>query len=214
MAASRTKIERQEYARGFRSLAGIDEAGRGPLAGPVVAAACIIPEGRTIRGVNDSKQLTPEQRNKLYARLTEDDTIVWAVGIVDHQTIDLINIYQATVVAMKMAIDGLKVDPDLLLVDGMNLSHRDIPYLRIVDGDCLSQSIAAASILAKVTRDRIMEEQHQLFPQYGFDRHKGYGTPGHLRALSEHGPCEIHRRSFQPVRSAEERPSGCASLRD
>lgn len=199
MAVSLRKIERQEYARGFRSLAGIDEAGRGPLAGPVVAAACIIPEGRCIHGVNDSKQLTPAQRQMLYTRLTNDDTILWAVGIVDHQTIDLINIYQATIVAMKMAIDGLKVIPDLLLVDGMNLSHRDLPCLKIIDGDCLSQSIAAASILAKVTRDRIMEEQHQLFPNYGFDRHKGYGTPAHLKALKEHGPCPIHRRSFQPV---------------
>lgn len=198
MAVSLRKIERQEYARGFRSLAGIDEAGRGPLAGPVVAAACIIPEGRCIHGVNDSKQLTPAQRQMLYTRLTNDDTILWAVGIVDHQTIDLINIYQATIVAMKMAIDGLKVIPDLLLVDGMNLSHRDLPCLKIIDGDCLSQSIAAASILAKVTRDRIMEEQHQLFPNYGFDRHKGYGTPAHLKALKEHGPCPIHRRSFRP----------------
>lgn len=198
MAVSLRKIERQEYARGFRSLAGIDEAGRGPLAGPVVAAACIIPEGRCIRGVNDSKQLTSAQRQTLYKRLINDHTILWAVGIVDHQTIDLINIYQATIVAMKMAIDGLKVIPDLLLVDGMDLSHRDLPCLKIIDGDCLSQSIAAASILAKVTRDRIMEEQHQLFSNYGFDRHKGYGTPAHLKALKEHGPCPIHRRSFRP----------------
>lgn len=199
MVQGLTKIERREYARGFRCLAGIDEAGRGPLAGPVVAAACIIPEGRFLRGVNDSKQLTPLERDKLYQKITADETIIWAVGIVDHQTIDLINIYQATVVAMKMAIDGLKVDPDLLLVDGMNLSHRDLPALKIIDGDCLSQSIAAASVLAKVTRDRIMEEQHQLFPQYAFDKHKGYGTPAHLKALREHGPCPIHRRSFQPV---------------
>ena len=199
---SLTQIEQREYARGYRFLAGIDEAGRGPLAGPVVAAACIIPERRHLPEVNDSKQLTPLQRDRLYRQITGDPTITWAVGIVDHQTIDEINIYQATILAMKMAIDALKIAPDLLLVDGMNLSHRDLPFLRIVDGDCLSQSIAAASILAKVTRDRIMEEQHHLFPQYGFDRHKGYGTPAHLKALFAHGPCPIHRRSFKPVNSA------------
>ncbi len=199
MVTELTEIESREYARGFRCLAGIDEAGRGPLAGPLVAAACIIPQGRHLQGMNDSKRLTPAQRGRLYESIAGDETIIWAVGLIDHQTIDQINIYQATIAAMKMAVDGLKAAPDLLLVDGMNLSHRDLPSRKIIHGDCLSQSIAAASILAKVTRDRIMLELHQLWPQYGFDRHKGYGTPAHLKALNEHGPCPIHRRSFHPV---------------
>ncbi len=193
--------EEEAYLTGYQWLAGVDEAGRGPLAGPVVAAACILPKGLLIPQVNDSKKLTPKMRERLFARLTSDPAIYYAVGIVDSVEIDRINIYQATICAMLIAIERLKQAPDYLLVDGMKLPHPTLPCLKIIKGDQLSQSIAAASIIAKETRDRLMLDYHARWPAYGFDHHKGYGTEQHVEALFKHGPCEIHRRSFDPIKT-------------
>lgn len=180
-------------------LAGVDEAGRGPWAGPVVAAAVILrPESR-FRGLNDSKKVSPETRERLFAEI-QKDSLVHAVAVVDAPVVDEINILQATFLAMRRAVAGLAVRPDHILVDG----NRLIPDIRVaqeavVKGDGKSASIAAASILAKVTRDRIMTSAHEGFPHYGFADHKGYGTPAHQEALKKHGPCPLHRRSFSPV---------------
>jgi ribonuclease HII len=192
------QYENEARLKGFQTIAGIDEAGRGPLAGPVVAAACIIPQGILLPGVNDSKQLSPAARQKLFQQIKTIPDIIFSIGRVDPAEIDRINIYQATIVAMQHAVEGLSCRPDYLLVDGMKLPH-DIPVLKIIKGDALSQSIAAASIIAKVTRDAMMEEYDKQWPQYGFAKHKGYGTAAHLAALAEHGPCPIHRRSFAPI---------------
>jgi ribonuclease HII len=191
------KYEKRAYSEGFQVIAGVDEAGRGPLAGPVVAAACILPKNFLLEGIDDSKKLTPAKRESLYQTLTTHPQIVYAIGILDHAAIDAINIYQATIQAMLKAIEGLSLRPDLLLVDGMGLPHAEIPSWKIIEGDALSLSIAAGSIIAKVTRDRMMEEYHRQWPEYGFKQHKGYGTPAHLQALEKHGPCPIHRRSFR-----------------
>ncbi len=195
------KIEKEARLEGFQAIAGVDEAGRGPLAGPVVAAACLIPENVTFPYVNDSKQLTPEMRQQLFEQIVRDERVCYGIGMVSHDEIDRINIYQATLVAMLQAIEGLKSLPDLLLVDGMPLPHPTIPCRKIVQGDALVHVIAAASVLAKVTRDRLMLEFHQLWPQYGFDQHKGYGTPRHLEAIEKYGPCPIHRHSYEPLKS-------------
>lgn len=197
MARLRKLLEYEESARsqGFSQIAGIDEVGRGPLAGPVVAAACIIPPDIYLIGVNDSKQLTSQERKILQERILADPRIKIGIGIVDHLEIDRINIYHATRSAMHLAVENLasQLVPDLLLVDGMKLPHPSIPSWGIIKGDTLSQSIAAASIIAKETRDRIMEQYHEEWPQYGFARHKGYSTPEHCRALAVHGMCPIHR---------------------
>lgn len=192
--------EEAAYQQGYKTLAGLDEAGRGPLAGPVVAAACILPRGLLVAHVDDSKKLTAKVREKLFERLTTDPSIVYAVGIIETDEIDRLNIYQATIRAMLQAVDKLAVDPDCLLVDGMGLPHPFLPCQRIVKGDQLSQSIAAASIIAKETRDRLMRGYHKQWPLYGFHQHKGYATAQHLQALEHHGPCPIHRHSFHPVR--------------
>lgn len=192
--------EREVYKQGFRSIAGIDEAGRGPLAGPVVAAACVLPKGLTIAQMNDSKMLTRAVRKQLFARLTEDPKIAHGIGIVEAAEIDILNIYQATVKAMQMAVRALKELPDYLLVDGMPLEVDGIPSLKIIEGDRLSHSIAAASVIAKETRDRIMEGYDEQWP-YGFAKHKGYGTKEHLEWIKKLGPCPIHRRSFEPIKS-------------
>lgn len=193
------KYEKKVYKQGFKIIAGIDEAGRGPLAGPVVAAACILPKGLLIADVDDSKKLTPKVREKLFNQLTTNPAIHFGIGIIDSEEIDRINIYQATIQAMFRAIENLPLTPDYLLIDGMDLKHP-IPCLKIIKGDQLSQSIAAASIIAKETRDRIMRTYHDQWPNYCFDQHKGYGTEKHLKALEEHGPCPIHRRSFAPIK--------------
>ncbi len=194
------KYEQQARRKGFQVIAGIDEAGRGPLAGPVVAAACIIPQGILLPGVNDSKMLSAGAREKIFNQIINTPDIIFATGIVDAGEIDRINIFQATIVAMQAAVNQLSKTPDYLLVDGLQLPHA-IPALKIIKGDTLSQSIAAASVIAKVTRDGLMDEYHKQWPQYGFAKHKGYGTPGHVSALAEHGPCPIHRFSFEPVKS-------------
>jgi ribonuclease HII len=204
-----TKFEREARSQGFSLIAGIDEAGRGPLAGPVVAAACIIPKRIFFKGINDSKLLSPVQRRRIYEALTTHPKVVWAVGSSSVEEIDRINIYQATIVAMQRALDALSVVPDYLLVDGMKLPYRDIPCQKINQGDSLSQSIAGAGIIAKETRDKMMVEMHKQWSGYGFDEHKGYGTPKHLDALQRLGPCPEHRRSFEPVRaSLSSGPSG------
>jgi len=195
-----TIYERQAQEKGFQQVAGIDEAGRGPLAGPVVAAACIIPHGVVIREIDDSKKLTTERREYFFKKITNDPRFVYAVAVVSHTVIDAINIFQATMRAMLEAVSKLTTQPDCLLVDGLKLPHPSIPCEKIIGGDALSQSIAAASILAKVTRDEIMRQYHLEYPQYGFHKHKGYSTEEHLNALKEHGVCAIHRRSYEPCK--------------
>lgn len=189
-------FERAARQQGFTRIAGIDEAGRGPLAGPVVAVACIIPEDVFIPGVDDSKKLTPQKRQAIFELIKADTRILFGIGIVSHDLIDAINIFQATVQAMHLAVANLTCVPDYLLVDGMKLSHPSIPAQKIIKGDQLSQSIAAASIIAKETRDEMMRDYHKQWPHYGFDQHKGYATALHKHALSLHGPCPIHRLTF------------------
>ena len=185
--------ERQYGERG--RLCGIDEAGRGPLAGPVVAGAVILPGDCEILYLNDSKKLTEKRRELLYDEIMEKAVAV-GVGVVGPERIDGINILQATYEAMRMAVANLSVSPDLLLNDAVTIPLVEIPQVPIVKGDAKSVSIAAASILAKVTRDRMMTEYDKIYPQYGFAKHKGYGTALHIEALHKHGPCPIHRRTF------------------
>jgi ribonuclease HII len=188
--------------RGFRMIAGVDEVGRGALFGPVVAAAVILPErlGALARaGLKDSKQLTREQREKLDRRIRKCALAI-SVAEVDAETIDRVNIYQATRIAMLTAVQGLALAPDHLLIDAMRLDHP-CPQTRLFYGDALSLSIAAASVVAKVHRDRLMREMDVVHPGYGLASHKGYGTPEHRRSLCELGPCALHRRSFAPVRA-------------
>jgi|688.fasta_scaffold28305_7 ribonuclease HII len=201
-----TTYEKAARLQGFGFIAGIDEAGRGPLAGPVVAAACMIPEDVYISGVNDSKKLLPEKRQEIFAVLVNDPRIIYGIGIIPHEEIDKINIYRATILAMLQAIEQLSQRPDYLLVDGLKLPHPTIPAQKIIQGDAKSQSIAAASILAKVTRDELMCNFHQQWPVYGFDKHKGYATPQHLEAIDQHGLCPIHRKSFAPCGGQVEDP--------
>ena len=189
-------FERRWWKSGVEYIAGIDEAGRGPLAGPVVAAAVIFPKEVWIYGVNDSKKLSPRRREKLFDIIQRSALSVrWS--IIPHDVIDEMNIYQATMRAMADAVLKLDPSPQHLLVDGPRFHGAAIPSTAIVDGDAKCFSVAAASIIAKVTRDRIMAEYDKQFPQYGFVRHKGYATPEHLDALRKYGPCEIHRRSFR-----------------
>lgn len=192
-------FERRVKANGFKRIAGVDEAGRGPLAGPVVAAVCLI-QDHLFAGINDSKLLTPSQRQSLFDQITSAPDVDYAIGMVEPGEIDRINILQATIKAMREAVSKLKDAPDYLLIDGMDLLFEQIPSEKIVQGDSRSQSIAAASIIAKVTRDQLMIEYHQLYPLYGFDQHKGYGTSKHLQAIEKYGPCPIHRLSFSPLK--------------
>jgi ribonuclease HII len=182
-------------------VAGVDEAGRGPLAGPVVAAAVILDDAKRIKGLNDSKQLSPARRERLFDEIRAH-ALAFCVAEATVAEIDTLNILQATMLAMKRAVEGLRLPPHQVLVDGNRLPHLRIRAEAIVGGDGLVASIAAASILAKVTRDRICVEHEQHYPKYGFGTHKGYGTAAHLAALDEHGPCDWHRRSFAPVRVA------------
>jgi ribonuclease HII len=193
-------FESRARQQGFKWIAGVDEAGCAPLAGPVVAAACILPEKLRLSGIDDSKKLTPEEREELYQKIMENPDILLGVGIVDALIIDQINILQATFEAMIVAIGQLKQKPDYALVDGNRLPKLEMPCEGIVKGDTLSQSIMVAGILAKVTRDRIMIEHHKTWPDYGFAEHKGYPTPKHFEMLKKLGPCPIHRKSFGPVR--------------
>jgi ribonuclease HII len=193
------RYERKLRAIGVIRIAGIDEAGRGALAGPVVAAVAVLPEKFRHRKLNDSKQLAPDLREEIYQELTENGEIAWAVGIVDSIEIDRINILRATHRAMRAALAALSFPPEHVLIDGLPVIPFPLPQTAIIDGDCYSLSIAAASVIAKVTRDRIMREFCACFPEYCFSQHKGYGTELHLTKLHEFGPCPIHRRSFEPV---------------
>ena len=186
-------------ARGLCRIAGVDEAGRGPLAGPVAAAAVILPRGFACPGLDDSKKLSAAKREALYAILTGEPGVEWAVAIASREEIDRLNILRATHLAMRRAVEALVPPPEHCLIDGLPVRDFPLPYDAIVKGDGRSLSIAAASILAKVTRDRLMREIDREFPQFGFAQHQGYGTKGHLEALRIHGPCRHHRRSFQPV---------------
>lgn len=192
-------LERAHQSRGLTRIAGIDEAGRGPLAGPVAAAAVILPKNFICDGLDDSKKISPARREILYARITGDPSIFWAVATADCEEIDRLNILRATHLAMQRAAEALNPIPEHCIIDGLPVKNFPIPHDGVVKGDGLSLSIAAASIIAKVTRDRIMHTLDQEFPQYGFARHQGYGTKAHLEALRIHGPCCHHRRTFQPV---------------
>lgn len=185
--------------RGARAIAGVDEAGRGPLAGPVVAAAVVLPPDVSLPGVNDSKKLSGSQREKLFD-LIQKRALAVGVGTADHRTIDRLNILQATLLAMKEAVEKLSHPADFLLVDGISKIPAAFPQLTIKKGDSLSISIAAASIVAKVTRDRLMVSYDQLYPGYGFAAHKGYGSAAHLAAIAALGPCPIHRTTFRGVK--------------
>lgn len=189
------EIENEYYDKGYTLVCGVDEAGRGPLAGPVCAGACILPRGLEIEDLNDSKKLTDRKRRILYDIITEQ-AVAWAVCMVDEKVIDEINILQATYRAMRGAVAGLNIPPDFVLVDGNRDPGLGIPTLTVVKGDARCANIAAASILAKVTRDRYMEQMAEVYPAYGFEIHKGYGTKAHYEALAAHGPCDIHRMTF------------------
>ncbi len=191
--------ERQAIKNGYQSIAGVDEAGRGPLAGPVVASAVILPPDCSLTGLDDSKKLSARQRDIQYELILEN-CLGHGIGIVDHETIDDINILQAARLAMKLAVEQLQAETDFLLIDGNQKIETSLPQQTIVGGDGKSASIAAASILAKVTRDRLMDEYHELYPQYHFQQHKGYGTRLHRDCIQQHGPCPIHRKTFKGVK--------------
>jgi ribonuclease HII len=192
-----SEAENRLRGQGYTLICGVDEVGRGPLAGPVMAGAVILPPDTelVIPGVDDSKKVTPKKRAELYG-IIQEKAIAWAVGATDVETIDRINILQATMLAMQRAIAQLDPQPDALLVDALTLHDISIPQQPIVHGDARSVSIEAASILAKVTRDTLMEELDELYPQYGFRDNKGYGTAAHIAAIREYGPCPIHRKTF------------------
>ena len=206
-AVNRFHFEQSLLTNGFTRLAGVDEAGRGPLAGPVVAAAVVFPSDwffsdlpAALRGLNDSKQLSASQRDRFFDALQQLPDVESAIVAIDATIIDQINILEATHQAMNEALAKLQPSPEHVLVDGLRVKSIRHPQTPIVKGDSLSFSIAAASVLAKVTRDRLMHEYDRRWPEYGFAGHKGYGTARHLEAISKHGPCEIHRHSFAPLK--------------
>ncbi len=189
------EFEQKHFNKGYQLICGVDEAGRGPLAGPVCAAAVILPANIEIPGLNDSKKLTDKKRRELYPVICEK-AVAYGIAFADHKEIDEINILQATYLAMERAIAKLPVKPDFALIDGNRAKDFGLPLETVVGGDGRSASIAAASVLAKVTRDDLMLEMANAYPQYGFDIHKGYGTKAHYAALTQHGPCPIHRMTF------------------
>lgn len=191
------KIEQDALSKGYKLIGGIDEAGRGPLAGPVVSACVIMPlnDGDIIEGVDDSKKLSAKKRDMLFDKIKEK-AISYHISVVSESVIDEINILEATKSSMRECVEKIDIKPDILFIDAVDLKGVDIPVLPIIHGDALSYSIAAASILAKVTRDRIMEEYDKVYPEYGFAKHKGYGTKAHIEAIKTHGACKIHRRTF------------------
>ena len=189
-------MEKELYNKGFKYICGIDEAGRGPLAGPVVVAGVIMPKDSMIEGVNDSKKVSEKKREKLYDMILEE-AISYSVAIIGQDVIDEMNILNATKQGVTKVVEELDVKPNLILVDALtHINTKGIPYDSIIKGDAKCYNIAAASIIAKVTRDRIMREWDEIYPQYGFINHKGYGTAKHIEAIKEYGPCPIHRRTF------------------
>lgn len=197
------KFERKAIADGYTLVAGVDEAGRGPLAGPVTVAAVILPFECILSGLNDSKQVTESDRERLIDEI-KDTAIAWDVQIISARQIDDVNILRATHIGMRQSMAGLSPSPHMVLIDGLAIPEPPFPARNIVKGDSLSASIAAASIIAKVTRDEIMMELDKEYPQYGFAKHKGYPTPEHLQALKKYGPCKHHRYSFKPVRDCQQ----------
>jgi ribonuclease HII len=193
------RVERGLWGSGIATIAGVDEAGVGPLAGPVVAAAVIVPPDMRLRGVDDSKKIRPDFRQELAEKIRLQATGI-GIGVVDVDDIDRLNIYHAALEAMRRAVSDLPQPPQHVVVDARRIPGIDIPQTPLIKGDARSYSIAAASIIAKVTRDGIMRQLHTNFPQYGFGDHMGYGTPEHLAAIAAHGPCPAHRRSFAPIR--------------
>ena len=190
------QIEKVFYNKGIEYIAGIDEAGRGPLAGPVVVASVIMPKDSMIEGINDSKKVSEKKREKLYDIILEE-AISYGIGIIYQDEIDEINILQATKKGLTEAVEQMKIKPDLIMVDALTgIDTLGIPYQSIIKGDAKCYSISAASIIAKVTRDRIMREWDKVYPQYGFVAHKGYGTVAHIKALKEYGACPLHRKTF------------------
>ncbi|MCL4181478.1 MAG: ribonuclease HII [Verrucomicrobia bacterium] len=209
-SVNRLRFELALAERGVLRIAGVDEAGRGPLAGPVTAAAVVLPRSwlrqglpSELQGLNDSKQLSPAQRECFFARLTGNPQVHWHVASLEAPRVDALNILRATHQAMRQAIAGIQPPPQHILLDGRPASLLNLPVTPLVKGDTLSYSIAAASVLAKVTRDRLMLEYDLRYPGYGFAVHKGYGTPEHLAALQRLGPCPIHRRSFAPLKPSQ-----------
>jgi len=193
------KFEHLAKSNGFSTIAGIDEAGRGPLAGPVVSAAVILPENFSVEGVIDSKQLTPKKRDVLYDKIY-DHAVAIGTGMVDAAEIDRINIHQASLLSMIFSVQNLDPRPDMLLIDGLHRVSLELEQQPITKGDSKSISIAAASIIAKVTRDRLMEQYHHEFPHFGFNKHKGYPTKAHKEAIAAFGYCRIHRQTFKGVK--------------
>lgn len=187
--------EQEFYAQGYKVICGIDEAGRGPLCGPVVAAACILPDGLYIEGLNDSKKLTEKKREKLFD-IIKESALAYCIAEASVEEIDELNILEADLLAMRRAIDGLSLKPDLALIDGNIARDFQIDAIPVIKGDAISMNIAAASILAKVTRDRMCIELDREFPEYGIAKHKGYGTKAHMDALRQYGPSKIHRKQF------------------
>lgn len=192
-------FEKQAILDGYKVIAGVDEAGRGPLAGPVVSAAVVLPEKFDVPGINDSKKLSEKKREALFP-LIQNQAIAFGIGMADHGEIDRINILQASLLSMKRAVEDLGLTPDYLLIDGKFTIDSTIDQRPVIKGDALSLSIAAASILAKVTRDRIMKDLDLRYPVYGFSRHKGYPTKAHKEAILTHGPSPVHRKSFKGVK--------------
>jgi ribonuclease HII len=194
------RYETKAEQMGYRQVAGVDEAGRGPLAGPVVAAAVVLPSSARLDGLTDSKKLSAAMRDAFFARI-QKEALGIGIGIVEHDVIDEINILQASRLVMKHAVEKLPQPPDLLLIDGIHTIDRAEEQWTLVEGDQKSQSIAAASVLAKVTRDRLMQAYHKRYPEYGFDRHKGYPTASHKEQIRRHGACPIHRKTFRGVKT-------------
>ena len=193
--------ERRCWSAGKKIVCGVDEAGRGPLAGPVVAAACVFPEDLVIDAINDSKQMTEEEREEVYEELMANDQVIKSVCVIDHERIDEINILEANMQAMTKSVEGLSTRADWVLIDGNRIPPPLVDRAEaIVKGDAKSVCIAAASVLAKVTRDRMMLKIHDEFPAYGFDQHKGYGVKAHMDAIHKHGPCPYHRKTFAPMK--------------
>lgn len=189
------EYENKKKENGYKNIAGVDEAGRGPLAGPVFAACVILPEGCVINGINDSKKLSEKKREELFDEITKK-AISYSIASVDEKIIDEVNILNATHIAMNKAVETMEILPDFVLIDGNSIKNMTIPHETVVKGDAKSINIAAASILAKVSRDRYICEVAEKYPQYEFEKHKGYGTKVHTDALKKYGPCKIHRRTF------------------